>query len=380
MRRLAIFCLYDKDGIVDTYREEVLKELLTIVEDLIIVVNGTLQYGQEKILEQYTNQIYYRENVGFDAGAYKDCILNYIGINKLYLYDQLILCNDTFFGPFIPMKKIFIQMESENLDFWGLDYFEGEILDYIGSYFLVINSSILHSGDLIEYFIKNVNSQEKNILNVYSTFEVGLFRFFVSNGYRFGTFAKTNNVNVYINPDICMNKYQYPILKKRCFAPEYSKYGNYQNALSFIHKYSEYNIKHIRDNVKRAYGLEININEIEKKDFIVRYFIGDKIILTINELRDFWNDNEEIYIYGIGIYARKLYYLSQELDLRKPIGFLVSDINRINEKIVFEVPIYQYNQINGIKKIVLGLDKGNTEEVLKKISEKDRVLTLWKMF
>lgn len=107
MKRLGIFVFYDKDGIVDNYIDYLLEDLSKSLSDLIIVVNGILNDNGKKIFLRYTDRIVIRKNIGFDAGAYVDILLNYIGQENLKKWDELILCNDTFYGPFIPFSDIF---------------------------------------------------------------------------------------------------------------------------------------------------------------------------------------------------------------------------------------------------------------------------------
>ena len=96
MKRLGIFCFYDKEGIVDTYIEYLLSELMTVLDRLIIVVNGQVNEDGKRIFAHYTNDLIIRENRGFDAGAYADVILNVLG-DDIRDWDELVLCNDTFF-------------------------------------------------------------------------------------------------------------------------------------------------------------------------------------------------------------------------------------------------------------------------------------------
>ena len=72
VRRLGIFVFYDASGIVDLYIQELLKSLLSELNKLVIVVNGKITNNCRQVLEKYSNNIFIRENKGFDAGAYKE--------------------------------------------------------------------------------------------------------------------------------------------------------------------------------------------------------------------------------------------------------------------------------------------------------------------
>ena len=154
MKRLLIFSFYDKDGIVDQYILFLLRGLKQVVNELIVVINGMLKDEEEKKIVTLTNHILKRKNVGYDAGAYADVILNFLGKEELKKWDELVLCNDTFYGPFVPFEYIFNKMNLGKVDFWGLNYVENNITNHIQSYFLVFKKRIIESGLLFDYFYK----------------------------------------------------------------------------------------------------------------------------------------------------------------------------------------------------------------------------------
>ena len=99
--RLAIFVFYDEDGIVDKYVEYLLLNLAKQVQRTIVVVNGKINDISRKKLEVYTPEIYIRENKGYDAGAYKDILTKYLSLNEIKQFDEIVLLNDTFYGPIL---------------------------------------------------------------------------------------------------------------------------------------------------------------------------------------------------------------------------------------------------------------------------------------
>ena len=70
-KRLLIYFIYDRDGIVDDYIFYMLDDLDKNVEDIFVVVNGNLEAKSKERLKFYTDQILERENKGFDVWAYK---------------------------------------------------------------------------------------------------------------------------------------------------------------------------------------------------------------------------------------------------------------------------------------------------------------------
>ena len=96
-KRLAIYCFYDKDGIVDDYVVFFLRALRKTVSRICCVVNGRLTENGRKALLSCTDELTERENTGFDAWAY--AFFANGRIDELREYDELVLCNNSFFGP-----------------------------------------------------------------------------------------------------------------------------------------------------------------------------------------------------------------------------------------------------------------------------------------
>ena len=104
--------------------------------------------------------MFFRENIGFDAGAYKDALCQLIGWDKVLEYDELVLLNDSFFVPFVPMQAIFSEMKKKECDFWGLTKYnkrvdrEGKTVfpEHLQSFFLVVRKSLLHSSCFADFW------------------------------------------------------------------------------------------------------------------------------------------------------------------------------------------------------------------------------------
>lgn len=69
MKRIGIFLFYDAKGIVDEYKVYLLYSLKTVLSDLIIVVNGRICDDGLAVLRRFSEDIYIRDNIGFDGGV-----------------------------------------------------------------------------------------------------------------------------------------------------------------------------------------------------------------------------------------------------------------------------------------------------------------------
>jgi rhamnosyltransferase len=120
VRRAAVYVVYDKRGVIDDYIPYQLGDLKQSLSFLLVVANGSLSEDGRKKLEPLADHVIVRENKGFDAGAWK-AGLEYIGWNALSQYDELLLMNDSCFGPLFPFKTVFDEMNPRDVDFWGLN-------------------------------------------------------------------------------------------------------------------------------------------------------------------------------------------------------------------------------------------------------------------
>ena len=77
MKRLCIYVTYDFENIVDNYIGYMLQELRKLVDCLVVVCNYKEIAGGIEHIQPYVDKIYCRDNVGFDAGAYKDALCTY---------------------------------------------------------------------------------------------------------------------------------------------------------------------------------------------------------------------------------------------------------------------------------------------------------------
>ncbi|MEZ3160058.1 rhamnan synthesis F family protein [Microbacterium sp. BWT-B31] len=117
-RRLLIYVVYDVRGDVEDYIPYALRELRVHVAHILVVVNGTLTARGRAALAPVADEVLERENRGFDIWGYK-AGLDHLG-ESIAEYDEVILANDTWFGPINPFGPVFDQMDGQSLHFWGM--------------------------------------------------------------------------------------------------------------------------------------------------------------------------------------------------------------------------------------------------------------------
>ena len=346
--RLAIYSFYDPDGVIDNYVLRILDSLLVVADRLVIVVNGVLASNEIFKFRKYSDEIIIRSNIGFDAYAYKYTLLDLFENNKLKGVSELILLNNTVYGPFFELGDYFEVMEAEDVDFWGFgkwtrgysEELKCIIPDHVQSFFLVIKKKLLFSKVFYDYWEKlgGIDSYADAI----EKFEVAFTKTFKKAGYRYTTWLDYKKVP-YIERSghdyrqhyfECVSDYQYPFLKRKdvSFPPN----DNVRKMLDYVHDYCNIDIAILWDDYFRRNG---------KGGFL-------------GTLKDFSNKFTNLYIYGHGIWGKGIAMLLDSYEI-KDYTFVVSN----NQKYDNEVERFEEICFSKNDGIIVGLNKEHTEEV-----------------
>lgn len=232
-KRLGVFVFYDKDGIVDGYIDYLLNDLSNCLDKLIVVCNGTLSVQGKQVFLKYTNDVFLRENVGFDAGAWQYILIDKLGIEHLDDYDELVLLNDTFYGPFYSFAEVFEQMKEKDVDFWGLTIHSktidawglceyGYLPEHIQSYFTVYKENLIHS-DVFKDYWRNL-PVAKSFEEAVCSNEARQTKYFSDLGFKYGVLCDTRGLedgygysdcHYIYNPLMLIKTYKCPVLKRK---------------------------------------------------------------------------------------------------------------------------------------------------------------------
>ena len=233
-KRACIYFIYDKNGIIDDYILYQLNDLRVNISFLHCVINGKLTPDGRKALEKIADEIYVRENKGNDIGAYK-AALEYIGWQKLSGFDELVLMNNTCFGPVYPFKEAFDWAKQRDVDIWGLTwdlntdlvghknylhYNDSKI--FIQSYFLTLRKPLLGSKLLVDFFNEIPNDTSYLYSGLY--YEHAFPGYFEDKGYKAEVYCDDKDYNYPLlhNPVHLLREFRMPLFKKRSFFHHYT--------------------------------------------------------------------------------------------------------------------------------------------------------------
>lgn len=360
MKRLAIFVFYDENGIVNEYVEFLLNSIVEVCEKLVIVINDKIQQEYLDKLYQLTNNIYIRQNVGFDGGAYKDVFLNFLDDEMWEYWDEIILFNDTFYGPFIPWKYIFQEFEQENIDFWGLSRWIGgtvkgwdcEVVEHVQAYFIVIRKRIVLDLCFWEFW-KNL-PYPLTYADAIKNFEVNFSSFFSQKGFKYKTwidlkhgthYLKKSEVVYLCHADKLVCELDFPVVKKRLFS--FDNYIQVKNIMKYLENNEYFNSDIIW---KHQYYLD-NYGRIKPFSF--------------KRIDEFYSKHRKVYVYGYGIWGHKIeqYFFIKDW---KIAGFVVSEKTESQENIICYFDLHLDEQDG----IILALGKKAFDEVYPIVSER----------
>ena len=352
LRRLAIFVMYDKEGIVDDYITFLLRSLKVFFSELVIVCNGDVLETERHKLEQFTSQIIIRENKGFDIMAWRSVILEYLAQDKLRSFDELAILNDSFYGPVNSFQDIFNKMAGQDVDFWGItrhpesyDMVRGVIPEHIQSFFIVIRNRMFMSNEFLMFWEK-LDLSDKGLLDAILEFELTFTKHFSKCGYRFSAYTETKNMDAvtdkalnfnpyYLTPLELIKDYNCPIIKKKALVDKNLHVVAGEEAervIDFIKNNTDYDTELIWNNLIRimpkdklyeAFHMNYVLSEVGddslfSQNKVALYIIGDTNKIKKNIICK----NQNIMIFEIGEEERITFNNMDEYDY---IGLLSVD-------------------------------------------------------
>ncbi len=299
IRRAGIFVFYDKDGIVDRYVEYLLQDLNQNLDKLVIICNGKLSVAGREKLQKLCDQLYVRENTGLDAAGFQEGLLRVYGWDELEKYDEVVLANDTFYGPFQPFLGIFKEMSTRDVDFWGMtEHLEavapgfnmaGICPSHLQTYFIAIRSSMIKSREFHEYWEKMpIYSDFSQVVRKHETVFTQYFRDrgFCGEAYVDLTGLRgtaLSNINCYaFAPGQLVREHHFCAIKRKNFILEQSELlvhsggEELRKALDYVQWNTDYDVGMIWENLLRLYELPLLKQSLHLNYVLPSYSQGEE--------------------------------------------------------------------------------------------------------
>lgn len=149
MRRICLFAGYDKNNKIQNYVVYMIKKLAQI-SDVYYMANGKISPEELIKIAPYTQMFYTAVHQQKDFGSWQ-YIISKLGWEKICAYDQLILCNDSVYGPLYDLEVIFKQMARRGYDFWSMTADYGYNF-HLHRYFMVFNKEVMRNGNFQQFW------------------------------------------------------------------------------------------------------------------------------------------------------------------------------------------------------------------------------------
>ncbi len=162
--RTAIVATYSSDGYIDDSLIYLLKGLREVTDNIILIGDSPIFKSELNKLKDTVTYVSYRRRGQYTFGSYKEglCFARENGYLDEKNTSELIMMDDSCYGPVYPFAESFDQMKSEIWDFWG--YVGNQSIDfYICSFFYVFNRKIIDSKLLDEFMNRVVGKVDRSI-------------------------------------------------------------------------------------------------------------------------------------------------------------------------------------------------------------------------
>jgi rhamnosyltransferase len=187
--RLCIFSHFDKHNLIDAYIIESLKALNKL-DCAIIFVSACAGLDDEEVakISPFVAEIIIKQNLGRDFGSWK---VGLDAVHNLDEFSQVVLINDSVYGPLYDLQEMFDHMEQRNLDLWAVTD-SWERAWHLQSYFMVCESRFFKSEFFRTFWqqFRFIDNKEYCI----NHYEVGLSQRALRHNLKLGVYCDYNQV------------------------------------------------------------------------------------------------------------------------------------------------------------------------------------------
>lgn len=193
---VCVFVNYDSKSVLQEYVIVYLKHLSQYFDIIFVSTSEGLHKSKENIdvLRKFCQRIIIRKNEGYDFGSWR------LGLElieeHLNEYDNLLLCNDSVYGPFHHLGDVLNEFNTSDLDAMGL-VMSQEIQTHLQSYFVLYKPNLFLSKPFKDFWSAvKIHSRKWDIIKNYEIgFSQRLLRVF-SEKYKIGAYCDTSDLPV----------------------------------------------------------------------------------------------------------------------------------------------------------------------------------------
>ncbi|MDE1145406.1 MAG: rhamnan synthesis F family protein [Azospirillaceae bacterium] len=252
-RRVVLFAHFDRDGQVDDHVLYYLRGLRSVAERILFVSDGALMEGQAERLGDVAELVHAGRHGAYDFGSWQ-IAFRALG-DDLALYDEVVVANDSCYGPVFPFAPVFQKMADDDCDFWGLtDGLVDGDTRYLTSNFLVFRRPVTAHADFAAFWAGVTRQPSKAA--VCREYEIGLSQRLMALGFKPGRYLPHAFVAKELYSDVYFDEYleahQMPLVKVAVFHHNQERVARLRDRLDQLSQY--YPVAMIEAHVARLCG------------------------------------------------------------------------------------------------------------------------------
>lgn len=178
--KIVLFMHFDGRGMVRAQLLDYMRDLHANGRTVVFVSNAAkLTPASLEALREICAVVILRRNIGYDFGAWRDAV-DYLGLPRADT-EEVILANDSVFGPLLPLGDTLRRLDYAKADIWGLTE-SWQVRYHLQSFFLAFGPAALRAPAWAKFW-RSVRPvpMKYYIVNAY---EVGITQAMVKGGLR----------------------------------------------------------------------------------------------------------------------------------------------------------------------------------------------------
>lgn len=234
--RTAVVASYFGDGTLSEALIYLLKGLREVVDNIVYVADSPVIPEEIDKLKDIVTIAKFERHGQYDFGSYRRGleIARSEGLIAPELADELVIINDSSYGPVFPFSESFTAMAKHDCDFWGYTGYNAFGNNHISSYFYLFRRNVIDSGAIDEFLSRVTGNLERD--QVIVKFELKMTAFLAQRGMKWKTYVPYGYLHSSPTKhpySICRN-FRMPLLKAKVVNGD--SYESIPKTLAFVEK------------------------------------------------------------------------------------------------------------------------------------------------
>lgn len=276
-KRLCLFAGFDAHSQIADYVIYYLKSLSQIA-DVCYWGDFEADDSEKAKIKPYCKAIYCKKHGKYDFGSWQELIRK-IGRKEIESYDELILANDSCYGPLFDLSELFQVMDAQDSDFWGLSLVCRNHI-HLQSYFMVLKQPVIQSDVFYDFF--DHIKPEANYCDVCATYEDRFTYLLSKAGFKFSSYIDYTDISNHPYRDVmaAIEDRHFPFLKVKFFLGDIRDQGGVADWRRVIRKNTNYPVEYIEDDLtRRGFDMDtIDRSVREKRSGTPDFYFRDSFL------------------------------------------------------------------------------------------------------